>query len=133
MASETDPRDRGFTVVDKRAGAGEGGEPAPPPAEPQAARGFPRIDFSTFCLSLGTSALYHLGAVGDPETGERTSSPNLALARHTIDTLEMLQEKTRGNLDEEEVRLLEGLLYELHMRYVEAGEAAGPGADASGE
>ena len=131
MAGETDPRDRGFTVVDKRAGAEEGQEAAPPSEEP--ARALPRIDFSTFCLSLGTSALYHLGVVGDPETGERAPSPDLSLARHTIDTLEMLQEKTRGNLDDAETELLQGLLYELHMRYVEAGEAAGPGSDATEE
>ena len=46
----------------------------------------------------------------------------LALARQTIDTLEMLEAKTRGNLDSEEAKLLESLLYELRMRYVEAGQ-----------
>ena len=79
----------------------------------------PQVDFSTFCLSLGTSALYHLGVVPDPETG-RPAPPNLPVARQTIDSLEMLREKTQGNLDEEETKLLEGLLYELHLRYVEA-------------
>jgi len=79
----------------------------------------PKIDFSTFVLSLSTSAFYHLGLVPDPESGT-TAMPNLALARQTIDTLEVLQEKTRGNLDAQESHLLESLLYELRMRFVDA-------------
>ena len=71
-------------------------------------------------LSLGTSALYHLGVVPHPETGEKLEPPELVLARNTIDTLEMLEEKTRGNLAEAERELLESLLYELRMRFVEA-------------
>ena len=84
----------------------------------------PKVDFSTFCLSLGTSALYHLGVVGDPETGE-SSEPNIPLARQTIDALEMLRERTRGNLDAEETKLLESLLYELRLRCVELGKTEG--------
>ena len=61
----------------------------------------------------------HLGLVGDPEKGER-AGPNFPLARQTIDTLEMLQGKTNGNLDAQEKELLENLLYELRMRFVEA-------------
>ena len=60
-----------------------------------------------------------------PETfksGERVAEPNLALARQTIDTLAMLETKTQGNLEQEEARLLEGLLYELRMRFVEVGK-----------
>ena len=56
------------------------------------------IDFSTFVLSLSTTALYQMGLVDDPDSGERIE-PNLALAQQTIDTLEMLQRKTRGNLE----------------------------------
>ena len=78
----------------------------------------PGIDFSTFLLSLSTSALYHMGVVLHPESGE-AAEPNPMLARQTIDTLEMLHEKTRGNLDDEEKKLFEGLLYELRMRFVE--------------
>lgn len=78
----------------------------------------PGIDFSTFLLSLSTSALYHMGVILHPESGE-AADPNPALARQTIDTLEMLHEKTRGNLDEEEKKLFDGLLYELRMRFVE--------------
>jgi len=93
---------------------------------PEAARdaAMPEIDFSTFILSLSTSALYHLGLVDDPQTGER-GQPDLALASQTIDTLAILQEKTRGNLDDEEDRLLDSLLYELRMRFVEVRQAQG--------
>lgn len=76
------------------------------------------IDFSTFILSLSTSALYQMGIVLHPESGDR-AEPDSLLARHTIDTLEMLHEKTRGNLDPEEQKLFDGLLYELRMRFVE--------------
>jgi len=77
-----------------------------------------KIDFSTFVLSLSTSALVQMGLVDDPETGQpRPSEPELA--RQTIDTLEMLREKTRGNLSDDEVKLFDSLLYELRMRFVE--------------
>jgi len=82
----------------------------------------PRIDFSTFILSLSTSALYHLGLVEDPQTRER-AEPELPLASQTIDTLALLEEKTRGNLEDEERRLLESLLYELRMRFVEVSQS----------
>ena len=84
----------------------------------------PRVDFSGFCLSLATSALYHLGVVGDPESGQPVEEKNLPLAQQTIDALAMLQTKTEGNLDAEEKQLLEGLLYELRLRFVEAGKAS---------
>jgi len=86
----------------------------------------PRIDFSTFILSMSTSALYHLGLVEDPQTVEK-GEPDLSMASQTIDTLALLEEKTRGNLDPDEERLLQSLLYELRMRYVEAGKAEKPG------
>jgi hypothetical protein len=84
----------------------------------------PPLDFSTFVLSLATSALYHLRLAPDPESGALPEL-DLPLARQTIETLAMLQEKTRGNLDEEERKLLESLLYEVRMRFVEVGRAAG--------
>lgn len=87
-----------------------------------AAGDLPRIDFSTFVLSLSTSALYHLGLVEDPQTGER-GAPELGLASQTIDTLALLQEKTQGNLDDEEERMLQSLLYELRMRFVEVSQS----------
>ena len=80
-----------------------------------------KIDFSTFVLSLSTSGFFHLGLVPDPETG-KPATPNVALARQTIDTLEILREKTRGNLDADESHLLESLLYELRMRCVDASK-----------
>ena len=78
----------------------------------------PQIDFSTFILSLSTSAFYQMGLVPGPD-GTKAPEPNRVLARQTIDTLEMLQEKTRGNLDPQEMKLFENLLYELRMRFVE--------------
>lgn len=85
----------------------------------------PAIDFSTFVLSLSTTALYQLGLVADPTSGEK-GAPDPLLARQTIDTLEMLRSKTRGNLDEEETKLLDSLLYELRMRLVEVESRGGP-------
>lgn len=76
----------------------------------------PQVTFSTFILSLASSALMELGEVPDPNTGAVTE--NLVMARHTIDVLTMLQEKTKACLDAEERRLLDGLLYEVRMKYV---------------
>jgi len=86
------------------------------PGEGQA---LPAIDFSTFILSLSTSALFHLGLIPDAQTSE-PGERNLPLARQTIDILEILEAKTRGNLDPEEAKLLESLLFEIRMRFVEA-------------
>ena len=85
--------------------------------------GLLEIDFSTFVLSLSTTGFYQLGLVPDPETGEKIE-PDRVIAKQTIDTLQMLQQKTRGNLDDEEAKLLESLLYELRLRYVALGESA---------
>jgi hypothetical protein len=87
----------------------------------EAKGGIPKIDFSTFVISLGTSAMYHMGVVSHPETGEQAQK-NLPLAQQTIDTLEMLSEKTRGNLGAQEAKLMESLLYELRLRFIEAGK-----------
>ena len=80
----------------------------------------PAIDFSTFILSLSTTALYQMGLAPDPTTGNPIE-PDLLLARQTIDTLEMLRDKTRGNLDADEGKLFDSLIYELRMRFVEIG------------
>lgn len=121
MASEEETRGPGFTIVDKR---GQDEKPAaeeqPTPERPER-RAFPEVDFSTFVISLGTSALYHMGMIADPETGE-PAEPDLPVARQTIDTVEMLQEKTRGNLSDEEAHLIKNLLTELRMRYLEAAK-----------
>ncbi|MAG31788.1 MAG: hypothetical protein CL908_12945 [Deltaproteobacteria bacterium] len=84
----------------------------------QGVREMPRVDFSTFVLSLGTTALYQLGVVPDLESGKAGEADPL-VAQQTIDTLEMLREKTCGNLDDEERNLIDSLLYELRMRFVE--------------
>ena len=78
----------------------------------------PSIDFATFILSLSTTALYQMGLVPEPGSGAR-AEPDVEIARNTIDTLEMLREKTRGNLDAEEQKLFDSLLYELRLRCVE--------------
>jgi len=130
MTTRKDEPERGFTVVDRRASSGEPAEQAPPAAsappreEPfqDPGEALPPVDFAGFVLSLATSALYHMGFVGDPERDQPTPEPDLPLARQTIDTIEMLQLKTAGNLDSEESRLLEGVLYELHLRYVEVSK-----------
>jgi hypothetical protein len=83
------------------------------------------IDFTTFVISLGSSAFVHLGEVPHPESQEL--APNLLLAKQTIDILGMLQAKTRGNLTPEEEKLIEHLLLDLRLRYVERSKAA-PGA-----
>ena len=76
------------------------------------------LDFGGFLVSLGTSCLVNLGRYADPDTG--TLHKDLAGARQVIHILEMLQEKTRGNLTEDEEQLLRSLLYDLRMAYVEA-------------
>ena len=79
----------------------------------------PAIDFYTFVLSLGSSVLIHLGDAPHPETG-KPAERNLALAHQSIEILAMLQQKTRGNLSAEEDKLLDQLLLDLKLRYVEA-------------
>jgi len=74
------------------------------------------IDFYTFCLSLGSSALVHLGDAPHPESGQPTA--NLVLAQQTIDILDMLAVKTKGNLTPEEDRFLDALLVDLKLRFV---------------
>jgi hypothetical protein len=80
------------------------------------------IDFPTFLLSLGSSALIHLGEAPDPVSGEK-APVNLPLAQQSIDLLALLQTKTRGNLEKHEERFLEQLLYDLRVKYVEAVNA----------
>jgi hypothetical protein len=123
-----------FTVTDRRAFDASGapkaeGEPvaapvaAPPPADAgkaaaptPAARPLPPADFPTLVLSLGSSAMMYLGETESGETGER----NLPMAKHAIDMLTVLEEKTKGNLSPDEAHLLESLLFDLRLRYVEA-------------
>ena len=76
----------------------------------------PEINFPTFVVSLNASALLHLGAIEDPTTGQKTR--NLPMAKQTIDILSMLEEKTAGNLNNEEKNLLKNILYDLRLMYV---------------
>ena len=80
----------------------------------------PEVTFSTFVMSLNTSVLYHLGELPDPESGERLV--NLDLARHAIDTLVVLEQKTKGNLTEEESELMRNILYDVKIRFVNAAK-----------
>ncbi|WP_028319972.1 DUF1844 domain-containing protein [Desulfatiglans anilini] len=78
----------------------------------------PPVTFSTLILSLSSSALFNLGEIPDPQSGEK--SKDLQLAKHGIDTIGMLKEKTAGNLTKEEQNLLESILTDLRWRYVKA-------------
>jgi hypothetical protein len=130
MSSEDSPdKNPGFKVTDRRSFTSDAGDraaaEAPPletpdasPRKPGAAAAPPTVDFHTFVLSLGSSVLLHLGELEPPE-GE-TRERDLSLAKHTIDILAMLRDKTRGNLTPAEDKLIEGLLYDLRLRYVEA-------------
>jgi len=118
--------DRGFTVRDRRRvrpddepgspGAGEredgprdGKQPLPP------------VDFSGFVLGLGQMALIHLGEMPEPQTGRVVR--DLDQARHTIDILDMLEQKTRGNLTEAESKLLLSLTTDLKLKFVRAARS----------
>jgi len=83
----------------------------------------PEMNFASFIFSLSTTAMYHFGDFPDPVTKE--SRRNLPAAKQTIDILSILRTKTEGNLDEGEKEMLDGVLYELRMRYVK--EISKPG------
>jgi hypothetical protein len=129
LAGEAEEEGKGFTVKDRRRFDADGGERAGGASEPAGparteedkARGLPEIDFSTFVLSLSTSALVHLGEVSRPDGKQQK---DLALAKQTIDIVAMLKNKTVGNLTEEESRLLEELLFDLRLKYVAATRAS---------
>ena len=77
----------------------------------------PQLDFGTFVLSMSSSALVYLGEVPEPESGQIME--NVLAAKQTIDILCMLQSKTKGNLTDQEARLLRDMLFELRMKYVQ--------------
>jgi hypothetical protein len=72
--------------------------------------------FSTFILSLSTSALVHLGELPDPITNRKEI--NLQLAQQTISIIEMLKDKTKGNLTSEEESLIDSVLYDVRLKYL---------------
>lgn len=130
---EEDKDQRGFRVTDRRRFSEEGEarsegpaetaepeRPAPPPAaEQHPGRGLTDepVTFSTFVLGLSTQALLHLGEIPNPMT--RALEPDLQAAKQVIDILGILREKTRNNLDAGEEALLDSVLYDLRIRYVE--------------
>jgi len=87
-----------------------------------AQRELPEANFETLVSTTATQALFSMGAIADPRTGQ----PNvqLDLARHHIDMLTVLEEKTQGNLSDEENKMLATTLYELRGRFVQVANAA---------
>jgi hypothetical protein len=139
MAGEEEKREgKGFTVQDRRRFSQDTGEaredgPDQSAVEDQqkeqaesSAKGYshatqeplPEINFSTFVISLSTQALMHLGEIANPLSGNEER--DVSLAKQMIDIVGMLQEKTRGNLTGGEAKLIEDILFDLRMKYVEA-------------
>jgi hypothetical protein len=128
---------RGFQVRDRRrfSETGESREETPAETKEGPARSTPEaaaaasphddlhhrdaepVTFSTFVLGLSTQALLHLGEIPDPVTN--VLNRDLAAAKQVIDILGVLREKTRNNLQAGEETLLDSVLYDLRMRYVE--------------
>jgi Domain of unknown function (DUF1844) len=136
-----DSKGSGFTITDRRAFTEEGdargtaaaqaavdkkvdSDPPDGPTATEPAIGLPAVDFHTFVLSLGSSALLHLGELEHPDVG--APQMDLPLAKHTIDILAMLEEKTKGNLSPAEAKLIESLLYDLRLRFVELSKKQRP-------
>ena len=119
--------DKGFKVTDKRHAAQKGslqegtGDSESTDKERPESTPLPEVNFSMFILSLNTSVLVHLGEI--PQFGSDKKEKDMPLAKHTIDTLAMLQEKTEGNLSKEEKGLLDHLLFDLRMKFVKASSS----------
>jgi hypothetical protein len=139
MAGEGEKQEgKGFTVQDRRRFSPESGEAREASEEPKdftmpggiesagesqsktqaSHESLPEINFSTFIISLSTQVLMHLGEIPNPLGGK--SETDIPVAKQMIDIVGMLQEKTRGNLDAGEERLVEDILFDLRMKYVEA-------------
>jgi hypothetical protein len=135
---ESEDKEKGFKVQDRRRFSAEGEArsdqpeesaataerpPPPPPAQeeavqkPSAHAPNVEINFSMFLISLSTQALTALGEMTDPTTGKQDR--DLDAARQLIDILGVLRDKTRGNLDQDEKNLIEAILFDLRMKYVE--------------
>jgi hypothetical protein len=115
--------EKGFTVKDKgkifsEGPQGEENKGQEAGATCDANMLFNELGFSTFILSLSTSALVQLAELPDPSTNKKEM--NLSLARQTISVIELLKEKTKGNLTGDEERLIETVLYDLRLKYVKA-------------
>ena len=86
----------------------------------------PALDFNALVLSLGSSAIVHLGQAPDPTTGQKRDEPDFSMAQQSIDLLAMLQEKTRGNLTSDEARFLDNMLFDLRMLFVQVSKGQSP-------
>jgi hypothetical protein len=80
----------------------------------------PEVNFNSLIFSLSSSALLNMGDIAEPQTGERKK--DLPMAKYSIDIISMLQEKTKGNLTEEEHKFLDNILADLRLRYVKAAK-----------
>ena len=139
MASEEGKQEgKGFTVQDRRRFSPETGEAREDVAESPKEKAestqsneagaegasaahqetLPEINFSTFVISLSTQALMHLGEIANPISGKVDA--DVPAAKQMIDLLGMIKEKTRGNLNANEDRLMQDILFDLRMKYVEA-------------
>jgi hypothetical protein len=140
---ESETKDKGFKVEDRRRFSAEGelkpeyqgpeereappaaaqtqpkAEPRAAAAEKQAAgeRKPSEMSFVGFLLGLSTQVLIHLGEIPDPATGE--SKCDLPAAQQLIDLLGVLQDKTKGNLDRDEQSMLDSILFDVRVKYVE--------------
>ena len=118
-----DKEEKGFVIKDKRFFSQEGekrdkGEKKEGKTEQKRRVPLPEVTFNGLIFSLSSSALIYLGEVPDPNTNRKTK--DLELAKHTIDTISMLKEKTKGNLTEEEEKFVDSVLADLRWRYVKA-------------
>jgi len=120
-------KEEDFKVVDRRSSAGAKDDPSAKQGEGfvmhegQGAEGRPeQLDFSTLIFSFATGALIHMGLAPDPAT--KKSHKNLELAKQNIEILSILKTKTQGNLTPEEAALLENLLTETRLRFVECSK-----------
>jgi len=126
--------EKGFVIKDRRAfddkGEVKGEAPKEEPQREETKKRtpedrrvempLPEVNFNSLIFSLSSSALINLGEIADPNTGQKQK--DLPLAKHTIDTIAMLQDKTKGNLNTEEQRFLDTILADLRWRYVKLAE-----------
>jgi hypothetical protein len=139
MAGEDEKAEgKGFKVSDRRRFSSETGEAKEASGEPETPRetpegrseatprpdrspndeALPEINFSAFVISLSTQALMHLGEIANPLSGKVEA--DIPSAKQMIDIVGMLREKTQGNLNPGEAQLMEDVLFDLRMKYVEA-------------
>ena len=125
-----DEKDQGFVIRDRRGRSEEAPDaasaPTPPAPEPAPAdshqadahghAGHLPVNFSSFVISMGSSALMLMGEQLDPQ--QPAMPLNLPQAKEIIDLLSMLEEKTRGNLTPDEQVVMKDMLYALRMKFV---------------